>query len=150
MKTAIIYSSVHHGNTKKILEAMFAGKDVSILPASVNTHPDLTGYDLICFASGIYYGKFHKTVLDAMKNCAVKPGQKAILVYTSGSENIRLDSAESILKERELINLGHYGCLGFDTFGPLKLIGGLAKGHPDAEELENAKKFINGIEAALQ
>ena len=47
MKTAIIYASVHHGNTKKIIDEIARTSEV----------------DLIGFASGVYYGKFHQSVL---------------------------------------------------------------------------------------
>lgn len=33
---------------------------------------------------------------------------------------------------------GEYSCLGFDTFGPFKLFGGIAKGHPSQDEIEAA------------
>ena len=41
--------------------------------------------------------------------------------------------------------LGEYGCYGFNTFGPFKLIGGIAKGHPDQAELTGAVEFFEGI-----
>lgn len=37
--------------------------------------------------------------------------------------------------------LGAYQCLGFDTFGPFKLIGGIAKGHPNEDEIAAAVSF---------
>ena len=30
---------------------------------------------------------------------------------------------------------------GYDTFGPFKLVGGLAKGHPKERDLEQARAF---------
>ena len=41
--------------------------------------------------------------------------------------------------------LGEYGCYGFNTFGPFKLIGGIAKGHPNQAELTGAVEFFEGI-----
>ena len=41
--------------------------------------------------------------------------------------------------------LGTYGCRGFDTFGPLKLIGGIAKGHPDERDVKGAVEFFERI-----
>lgn len=43
--------------------------------------------------------------------------------------------------------LGEFSCKGYDTFGPFKLIGGIAKGHPDTQDLENARKFYRKIQA---
>ena len=38
---------------------MTAGYEVDLINAAVDTDRDLSGYDMIGFASGIYYGKFH-------------------------------------------------------------------------------------------
>ena len=32
-----------------------------------------------------------------------------------------------------------------DTFGPFKLVGGIAKGHPDEEDIKNAVEFVEGL-----
>ena len=34
---------------------------------------------------------------------------------------------------------------GCDTFGPFRLVGGTAKGHPDARDPEHARRFYRGI-----
>jgi flavodoxin len=44
------------------------------------------------------------------------------------------------------VEIGRFFCKGYDTFGPFKLIGGLAKGHPDDKDLENAVAFFKGLE----
>ena len=53
MKTAIIYYSAHHGNTRKLVEAVAQGRDVTLIDALTAKSTDLSGYDLIGFASGI-------------------------------------------------------------------------------------------------
>ena len=64
MKTAIVYASVHHGNTKKIVEEIAKDQNVDLVDATQVKEKDLSEYDAIGFASGIYYGKFHQTVLN--------------------------------------------------------------------------------------
>lgn len=64
MKTAIVYASVHHGNTKKIVEEIAKDQNVDLVDATQVKEKDLLGYDVIGFASGIYYGKFHQAVLN--------------------------------------------------------------------------------------
>jgi hypothetical protein len=39
-----------------------------------------------------------------------------------------------------------FPCRAYDTFGLFKLIGGLAKGHPDDKDLENAIAYFKGLE----
>ena len=64
MKTAIVYASTHHGNTKKLLDAIAAAYEVDLIDAVKVPEKDLNRYDRIGFASGIYYSKFHQAVLN--------------------------------------------------------------------------------------
>ena len=68
MKTVIVYYSSHHGNTKKLVESLAQGRDVTLIDAAVTKTADLSSYELIGFASGIYFGKFHESVLEFAKN----------------------------------------------------------------------------------
>ena len=52
MKTAIVYASVHHGNTKKIIDEIAKTNDVELIDATQTVEKDLSEYDLIGFASG--------------------------------------------------------------------------------------------------
>lgn len=54
MKTAIVYHSYHHGNTKKLVDAIAAKHEVTLVDVLQKTEYDLTGFDMIGFASGIY------------------------------------------------------------------------------------------------
>lgn len=143
MKTAIIYYSNHHGNTKKLVEAVAQGRDVTLIDASAAKHTDLSGYDLIGFASGIYFGKFHESVLEFAKN-NLPQGKKVFFLSTyGGSSNTR--AIEEIVKTRGAQIVGQFGCKGYDTFGPFKLVGGIAKGHPDAADLKNVCDFFDEL-----
>ena len=42
--------------------------------------------------------------------------------------------------------IGKFGCKGYDTFGPFKLVGGIAKDHPDEKDLEAAVSFVAGLQ----
>ncbi len=63
MKTAIVYYSRHHGNTKKLLEAIAARYEVTLVDVTEQPTVDLSGFDRVGFASEIYYSRFHKTLL---------------------------------------------------------------------------------------
>lgn len=43
--------------------------------------------------------------------------------------------------------LGQYLCLGFDSFGPLRLIGGIHRKNPTQEEIDGAVRFYEGLPA---
>jgi flavodoxin len=55
-------------------------------------------------------------------------------------------SLEVILKEKKTDIIGKFGCKGYDTFGPFKLVGGIAKGHPDGKDLKAAVSFVAGLQ----
>ena len=90
---------------------------------------DLNRYDRIGFASGIYYSKFHQAVLNfAAVNM---PQNKQTFFISTYGGKADYTSIEKALTAKNSVLLGKYGCKGYDTFGPFKLMGGLAKGHPD-------------------
>ncbi|GAA0702296.1 hypothetical protein GCM10008904_08800 [Paraclostridium ghonii] len=77
MKIAIVYSSVHHGNTKKVLEAVKQEIDVDLIQVQEVDRRKLDEYDVIGLASGIYVGKFHNKILEFIdKRKALGSGKK--------------------------------------------------------------------------
>ena len=146
MATAIIYYSKHHGNTKKILDAIAtASPEVELVDATEKKALDLNKYDKIGFASGIYYGKFAAQVMDFAKD-NLPADKKVFFIATAGNPmNGNFKSIAEIAKEKQCNELGRYQCKGFDTYGPFKLVGGIQKGHPTQEEIQEAVKFYQGL-----
>jgi flavodoxin len=146
MRTAIVYYSQHHGNTKKLLDAIsYADISVTLINAAEKIEVDLRDYDRIGLASGIYYSSFAKPLLNfASINL---PAQKPVFfIATCGSPRKNyFDEIKQLAKSRDCTDLGSYLCTGYDTFGPFKLIGGLMKGHPTEEEIQGAVDFYNGL-----
>lgn len=149
MKTAIIYYSKHHGNTKKVIDAIAANHEVTLINTLEVHDFDLTDYDLIGFASGIYYSKFHKSVLQfAEKNLPLN--KNVFFIYTYGAEKDGYTkSIETAISQKSANITGSFGCFGFNTFGPFKLIGGIAKGHPNQDDLNNANSFYESLLKSL-
>jgi len=145
MKTAICYYSRHHGNTRKVLEAIAEGQDVDLIDVTSQPEAHLEQYDIVGFASGIYYSKFHDSVTD-FAGRYLPEGKAVFFVYTCGSMRggYTKTIAKTVMAKKAKI-LGEYGCRGFDTFGPFKLLGGVAKGHPSADELQKAREFYRSI-----
>lgn len=147
MKTAVIYYSEHHGNTKKLLDAVkSASQDEIKLFNILETAPeDLSQYDMIGYASGIYYSKFHKKLLAyAEKN--TPENMEVFFIYTYGAEKDGYTKAiRQAVATKNAKVLGEFGSFGFNTFGPFKLIGGIAKNRPNDTDLKNAVDFYNGL-----
>ena len=98
---------------------------------------------MIGFASGIYFSKFHQSILRyAEKNL---PDDKKIFLICSYGGSANYKSIEQILDKKCSKVIGKFGCKGYDTFGPFKLVGGIAKGHPDEEDIKNAVEFVKGL-----
>lgn len=146
MRTAIVYYSQHHGNTKKLLDAIVnVDLAVTLINAAEKVEVDLRNYDRIGFASGIYFSSFAKQIISfASINL---PAQKPVFfIATCGSPRKNyFDEIKRIAKKKDCTDLGSYLCCGWDTYGPFKLIGGLKKDHPTEEEIQGAVEFYNGL-----
>ena len=141
-KTAIIYASKHHGSTRKLVEAIAAKFDIVQINAEEQQRVDLNEYDLIGFASGIDFGTFYPSVEQALKD-NLPDHKKVFFLYTCAKINNRFTKnvkQVAIAKNAEI--LGEYGCRGYNTYGPWKLIGGMNKNHPSVKELDEAVKFF--------
>ena len=130
----IVYSSTHHGNTEKVLYKIKEKYPETVLIKAVDFNPDdFKRYDTVGFASGIFYFKFAKPVDKLFEQALVGSG-----AVNAGFEKTLRKRTEQNGK----ICLGIFGCKGFDTFGPLKLIGGLNKGRPNENDFKNAIDFF--------
>ena len=145
-KAAIIYASVHHGNTEKVVTAMAHDMPVTLFKAEHAQNIDFSEYDCVGFASGIYAGRFHKSIYAFLKNHRQELPPYAFAVCTSGVGKGRYAKKfAGHLQANGFTVLGAFECRGFDTFGPFKLFGGLGKGHPDDTELADGVAFIKKI-----
>lgn len=134
-----LFDSTHHGNTERLIQKLVSKFNInSINVNEINGNDNFSQYEIYVFASGVYHGKPSSKILKFIEENATLINQKKVfLVLTSGSKNPKY---LEYFKE-ELSNYGirtdeTYHCLGFDTFGLFKLIGGIAKNHPDEKDME--------------
>lgn len=149
MKTMILYRSKHHGNTKKLVDAIVENFDdvdtLDIATLGKNEVPDLSPYHIVGVASGIYYGAFDKD-LKRVLQAALKPGDKVFALLTYGGEDKwYVRDIDGLCRVQQADLLTSYGCPGFDTWGPFKLKGGVNQGHPTAEEIDGAVAFYRRL-----
>ena len=145
MKTAIVYYSKHHGNTKKLLDAIAAKNEVTLIDVTAQQPVDLAEYDRIGFASGIYYASFAKQLLVYAAE-HLPEGRDVFYIYTHGApKGDFLKAIREIAAKKKCREIGEYRCRGFDTFGPFKLVGGIAKGHPTESEIKAAVDFYRQL-----
>ena len=80
-KAVIIYASTHHGNTRKLVEAISDHYEVEKIDAEAEQERDLSEYDLIGFASGIDFGNFYSSV-EAFLRKNLPDNKKVFFLYT--------------------------------------------------------------------
>ena len=149
MKTVICCYSRHHGNTRKVAEAMALEGGADLIDVTTRQTVRLEEYDCVGFASGIYGFEFHRAVT-AFARQYLPEGKPVFFVCTYGAlRGAGAKELESLARERGCPVLGTFGCKGYDTFGPFRLVGGIAKGHPDEQDLKNAREFFREMRDRL-
>ena len=140
MRTIILYESLHHGNTRKLVDAIAEQFPVELHDARSFTG-DLSDYDAVGFASGIAFGKIYNEILDIAID--KMPFEKDVFfICTAGSpDRDYAKEIRTLAEQRQNRVHGAYCCRGFDTFGPLKLIGGINKGCPTEDDIRGAVDY---------
>lgn len=144
MKSLIIYSSLHHGNTRKVAEKMALELKADLFTAREFLGKSFEGYSLIGLGSGIYNRRFNQDIIKIAESLY---GKNVFLFSTSGSGNERYNTKiEKSLLERGCRVLGSFACKGYDTYGVFKYIGGISKTHPNYEDFEEATEFARNLD----
>jgi len=145
-KAVLFYYSVHHGNTKKIAEAIAGQFDVTLVRVPVKETIDLDEYDLVGFASGIYMSEFGKPIRELAGSLEKLGGKDCFTIYTCGAAAGKFDGGfQKRLTGRGARIAGGFHCRGYDTFGPFKLVGGIAKGRPNKADEARAVAFFSDL-----
>ena len=150
LRSLVVVFSYHHGNTEKIAHtcAKVLGAEVKT-PQQVKPE-EIAKFDLVGFGSGIYSATFDPSVLDLADRLQNAAGKKAFLFSTYGAPAF-VANREFIEKNHQQIRekllakgytvIGEFGCAGWNTNSFLRFFGGLNKGRPDANDLQNAEAF---------
>ena len=148
MSVIIILVSYHHQNTEKVAQKIAGILGAEIKKPQQTDSNNLANYDLIGFGSGIYFGKFDKTLIELADKLPQLGGKKAFIFSTSG----RLGNQEKFHKEikeklqsKGLTIVGEFNCGGYDTYGPLKIVGGINRGKPNEDDIKAAEAFAKSL-----
>ena len=142
MKTAIIYISIHHGNTKKVVDEMAEVLDADLFDLT-KQKVNIAEYDVIGLASGCFYRNMHERIIKFAAETDFLKKQRVFLVCTCGiAYRDYTKSTKRILNKKGVDVIGSFQCRDFDTFGPFEKIGGVAKGHPNEKDLSEARAWI--------
>jgi flavodoxin len=145
MKTIVICVSVHHGNTKKIADAI-----ADVLHAQVCTPGKvdaamLDDCDLIGVGSGIYYGQHHQSLLDFVDNLPLLHKQAFVFSTRGGALDHNHEPLKQRLERKGLRIIAEFSCKGLDTSGVFNYIGGVNNNRPNDNDLSDAREFARTL-----
>ncbi len=148
MNAIIILFSYHHKNTEKVAQAIAKTLGAEIKTPDQVDPNSLSNYDLVGFGSGVYFGKLHKVLLEFADRIPQVSNKKAFIISTSGQTG-NMTKFHKQLRERLQSKgfdvVSEFNCAAFDTFGALKIFGGLNKGRPNEEDLKQAEAFAQDL-----
>jgi len=136
-------------NTEKVAQTIASNLGAEIKTLEQADPNSLSGYDLVGFGSGVYFGKLGKNLLDFADKLPQVAGKKAFIFSTSGRTGKAAAKFHASLKEKLLSKsfsvVGEFNCAGFDTFGALRILGGINKGRPNDEDFKQAEAFAQSL-----
>lgn len=150
MEKIIIYASFHHKNTEKVARAMAVVLGAEAINFIEAGKEKVLAADLIGFGSGIYAARFYKGLISFIGGLPRVRNKKAFVFSTAGvKQNFLLNrghrSAKKILEKKGFEIIGEFDCLGHDSYGLLKYIGGINKGRPSEQDLKRAENFAKNL-----
>ena len=145
MNSIIVCASRSHGNTRKVAEVMAEVLDAQVVsPADVDAS-ELASYDLVGFGSGVYGMRLDGELRELVGSLPPGEGRRVFVFATSGAPELPwlgfTREVRDALESRGYRMDGTFTCRGWDTWGPLGWIGGLNRGHPNADDLRKAERF---------
>lgn len=149
----IVYVSVSHANTAKIAHTIGDVLHADLREPELVDPATLRGYDIVGFGSGIFAGTHHPRLRDYVERLTDMPGTRAFTFCTSGFGRSQSRpwqrSLDDVLRDKGFEVVGSFACRGFDTWLPLRLVGGVNKGHPDEADLAQARAFAQRVAGVL-
>lgn len=141
----IVYKSIYHGNTKKILEAMQQELKCKMVTTKQAASIELEKYKVVILGSGIYFTSHHPEVMNIAGR--LKSSQQVIIVSTRGCPFLGKyhQAIKEVLQERKVSVLGEFSCRGYDCTGPYNLSNGGNKGKPNEGDAMRAKKLVHKL-----
>ncbi|MCK2244535.1 MULTISPECIES: flavodoxin family protein [unclassified Crossiella] len=153
MQAIIVCTSVSHGNTRRVAEAMGQVLDARVVAPDQVDPATLADYDLVGFGSGIFLGSFHAQLREFVQALPVQRRRHAFVFATSGFPEAGFQRFSrplaKVLRDKGFAVADTFSCRGFDTWLPFKLVGGVRKGRPDAADLVAAREFADGLRTRL-
>jgi len=148
VRSAIVFESLHHGNTKQVAEAMAAAIGADLFYLRDRRRADLQDYDLVGFGSGIYGSKHHRDLIGFAARSRLRKGARVFIFSTAGLpflSGLWHRALRAELTKKGVTIAGELCLPGYDTYAIFGLVGGINRGRPGEEDLERAERFARSI-----
>ncbi|MGO4456060.1 flavodoxin family protein [Streptomyces sp. M-16] len=148
MKAVIVCASVSHGNTRRVADTMARVLGAKVVSPEEAGPAELTGADLVGFGSGVFRGSLHPRLTDFVEALPAGRG-RAFVFATSGLPEMPFAPFTRplvrLLEGKGFAVDGNFSCRAFDTWTPFRLVGGINKQRPNAEDLAAARAFAERL-----
>ena len=146
-KIVIFYYSYSSMSTQRLVQGIqtaFPNVEILLLPSEEKN--DVSSYDFIGFASGIYAWDFGKPVYQKIEQLKGLEGKKCFSLCSSGSASEKYPFyIKDAIEKKGGKFLGGWGCQGKSNFFPLNLFGGLHKDKPDQNDIKAGCDFVKNL-----
>ncbi len=148
MKSLIIYYSNYNSNTEKIAKIFADSIDAELVNLKESININIDNYDLIGFGSGVYNENLSPILFREVEG--LKLEGKKVFVFSTSCVGFKLYNKKliKILTSKGAICKGSFACKGSFVYSDNKIFELLSKrsvGHPNEDDIINAKKFIEKI-----
>lgn len=145
MNALLVCASRSHGNTAKVARAMATELGARVIDVAECDPSRLADYDLVGFGSGIFGMSFDDELRRLVASLPQARGTNAFVFATSGFGRINerpfRRPLAAMLEAAGYRVIDSFCCRGLDTWLPLRVVGGINKGHPDDADLVRARDF---------
>jgi len=149
MTPLVVCVSVSHGNTAAVANAMAQALGAQVVEPE-SAHAQIGASDLLGIGSGVFGMAFHPRLRRFVEHLPpARPGAKVFVFWTSGMRELPFLSygrrMRSRLASKGYEVVGSFSCRGWDTWWPLRLVGGINKGRPNKADLAEALAFAEDL-----
>ena len=152
-KPLIVCVSVSHANTAKVAREIGRVLHADVIEPELVDTATLADREIVGFGSGIYSATAHPRLRGFIAHLPRVRGTPAFVFTTSGFGRSQSrpwqPSLEDMLGDKGYDVIGCFNCRGFDTWLPLRLVGGINAGHPDEADLADARDFADRLAGRL-
>jgi flavodoxin len=147
MKTIIIYTSTHHGNTEKVAKAIgeVLKADLHSLEKENASSINLEGYDLIGLGTGVKGQKPYARMMQAVDILPIQDRKVFLFSTSAGNDVAEIVTLKEKILRKGVHLAGEFMTAGFFDWFIVKWFGGYNKGRPNADDLDEARKFARSL-----